>query len=262
MRYPAQPMPQQECRCRALRIPCLTWAASLGLALATGCNNAPPAKDIPQEAASSTTTGATTPTTSAPTASTGTVAAVDAGAPSTDDAANATPPLATDTWATLATAKKTIVAKYPADVFAKTKLAGESMILTSKLERGLLGEGTGNQKHRFEIEIDWATGTPFEAVRKKFKTYPFPQMFPKGTEDSYVEQPDGFRLTVSGHAGYRVHTGVEGYDEDTVLLAIDPKKTLRFRCTYVGSVMGPEIDEDKQLAICDAVLGALVTAAP
>ena len=229
------------------------------------CNNAPLARDVPQEAAS---TASTTAPTIAPSSSGSVVGAIDAGSASSsnsdDDAAPPTPKLATDKWATVATTKKTIAAKYPADVFPKTKVAADSLTLTSKLERGLLGEGNGNQKHRFQITIDFVAGTPFESVRRDFKAYPFPQMFPKGTEDSYVELADDGcrRLVLGGKGGYRVHTGVEGYNENTSFVEASAKKSLRFRCTYVGSVMGPEIDEDTQVAICDAVLDSVIAALP
>jgi hypothetical protein len=226
----------------------------LGAVTLLACNT-PPAKDAPPGA-----TTTTTSTSSAPTTSASAAASNDAGSTSSEatDAAPAALVISTESWASLSTAKKTLTVRYPAEVFTKTKLAGESILLQSDLKRGLLGEGTGSKVHRYEIEIDWATGKPFDALRKKFQTYPFPQMFPKGTEDSYTElEGEGFRVTVAGHAGYRVHTGVEGYNEDTVLLDTGDKKTLRFRCTYVGSVMGPEITDDRQVAICDAVLASL-----
>jgi hypothetical protein len=232
-----------------------SWWCVATCSLIVACTT-PPAKDTALGASSQT----IATTSAAPSITASTIAGVEAGIAPIASADAAPPPVAvsTESWATLATTKKTLVARYPADVFTKTKIAGESILLQSDLKRSLLGEGTGNKVHRYEIEIDWVTGTPFEAVRKKFKTYPFPQMFPKGTEDSYTEiEGEGQRVTIEGHVGYRVHTGVEGYDEDTVLLASGDKKTLRFRCTYVGSVMGPEIDDEKQVAICDAVLASL-----
>lgn len=170
------------------------------------------------------------------------------------------PPLSTEKWTALSTAKKTIALRYPADIFPKTKVAAESITLLSNLTRQGLADNTAKDYWRYQIQVDLLAGTPFDQVKKLFKAYPFPQMFPKATEASYVEDPSGSRTTVGGHAGYRIWTGVEGYNQETNLLALDDKKTLRFRCTYVGSVMGPEIDDEKQVAICNAVLASLFPA--
>jgi hypothetical protein len=159
-------------------------------------------------------------------------------------------------WASLSTAKKTLSLRYPADVFPKNKVGDDSILLISNLTRGLLGETNG--EHRYQIRVDHIVGTPFDAVKRSFKTYPFPDMFPNGTEASFIAvEGAGDRANIAGHAGYRIHTGVEGYNEDTTFLDVGPKKTLRFQCTWVGSVMGPEIDADKQVEICDAVLASL-----
>ncbi len=224
-----------------------------------GCNT-PPAKETTSKPTPTATTFATS-TTSATAPSASVADANDAGPAPTDEPDTAPPPISTEKWATLGTAKKTIVLKYPADVFVKTKVVGDSIVLLSDLKRGLLGEGNEKDFHRYEIRVSIVAGAPFDTVKKEFKAYPFPQMFPKGTEDSFDEQSgSGSRATIGGHAGYRVWTGVEGYNQETTVVAIDAKKALRFQCVYVGGVMGPEIEEDTQVAICNAVLGSIFPA--
>lgn len=234
-------------------------ALTAGLVL-VGCANPQP-KETTAPSTSATVTAAAPPpaSTTAPLASA--APSVDASGSASVAVPTAPPPLSTEKWTALATAKSTLALRYPADIFPKTKVAAESIVLLSNLTRaGLADDGKKKDFWRYQIQVDFLAGTPFDQVKKLFKTYPFPQMFPSGAEASYAEQPDGLKTTVAGHAGYRVHTGVEGYNEDTSLLAIEPKKTLRFRCTTVGGVMGPEIDEEKQLAVCDAVLSSLFSA--
>jgi hypothetical protein len=230
--------------------------AALAPVLLLACNTPEP-KASPQPAATSeasaTTSASAAPSTSS---SSAVVEAADAGSVSsaTTDAGPAL--LSTAGWASLSNAKKTLSLRYPADVFPKNKIGDDSIALISNLTRGLLGETKG--EHRYQIRVEHIVGTPFDAVKRSFKTYPFPDMFPKGTEASFTAvEGAGDRANVAGHTGYRVHTGVEGYNQDTTFLDVGPKKTLRFQCTWIGSVMGPEIDADKQVAICDAVLASL-----
>jgi len=169
------------------------------------------------------------------------------------------PPISTAGWKTISSTKKTITLEYPPGTFPKTKVGAGSIRLLSNLTRaGLADDANDPQYWRFEIAVELSPGTPFDRVKKKYASYPFPDMFPKGTEASFVSQPGTYeRVKVGGWDGYTVWTGVEGYDAAETFLAIDAKTTLDFTCRYVGDVMGPEIPEDEQTAICGAVLASV-----
>jgi hypothetical protein len=170
-----------------------------------------------------------------------------------------TPPTSTDGWTSIASTKKTITLAYPVATFPEVRVGADAITLLSNLTRaGLADDGNDPEYWRFEIKVALVAGTPFDRVRQGYATYPFPDMFPNGTEASFVAQQGiADRTKINGRDGYYVWTGIEGYDAVETFVAVDTKTTLDFTCRYVGGVMGPEISEDEQTSICGAVLASV-----
>lgn len=144
---------------------------------------------------------------------------------------------------------------YPSNVFPKARTTATGEALESKLSREQLGEGS-QPKWTFSVTITKKPLPRLAAAKADLGNEMFAYLFPDGGVQGDPEESS--ETKVAGRDAYRTHTGVEGYNTDTVFVDAPGGGTLIVACSWVGSVMGPEIDADAQLAACESVWSSIV----
>lgn len=167
-------------------------------------------------------------------------------------AAPSPPPVPSD-WAHYTHARLGVRFAYPKTTFRVSETA-TSVTLASALARDELGGDPHPKKWIYGLRI-FARDLDVMATMKKEAESFYDMAFPKGV---FNEQNGSIVKTrLLGLDGYRLTSGVEGYNSDEIFLARGPKATLVIRFDTVGDIMGPTPTEDEQRRVFAILEGSM-----
>lgn len=145
---------------------------------------------------------------------------------------------------------------YAAKLFPRVRaLAGGGEMLESNVSADELGGDPKPGKWTFSVTLTKKPTTRLAAARADQGKEMFAVLFPDGGPTGDPEE--SVAIQVAGRDAYRTHTGVEGYNTDTVYVDAPGGGTLIVSCKWLGSVIMSSLDADVQLKACEDVWNSI-----
>ena len=155
------------------------------------------------------------------------------------------------TWAAYRSAKLGVGFSYPKEVFKLAETPAQ-VVLASTLSRDMLGGDPKPRKWTYGARILVSPLAPERYLARHYKAF-HASAFPGGT---FKETESITAEKVAGRDGYRLWSGIEGYNERVVVLQ-KGKGSVALHFRTIGSVMSPPIPEDEQVKVFDQLLASL-----
>jgi hypothetical protein len=238
----------------------IVFMVGVALAASSGCApSTPPSPLAPVASAATTAPGLVTPP--APSASGAPAAPVASAAPSAPASATAeeepaAPPrdlTVPRNWTRYTHKRLGLSFAYPKATFRLTETT-EGLKLQSTLSRDELGENPKPEKWFYEMTVRTGHADVIAVLKKDLAVW-YDMAFPKGVFD-----PDNGsirRTRLAGLDGYRLSSGIEGYNTEVLILARGPKTTLVIAFSTIGDVMGPDPTSEEQNRVFAIIEGSM-----
>lgn len=154
-------------------------------------------------------------------------------------------------WTPYRSPKFAIAFSYPKDVFRLAETSTQ-VVLASTLSRDELAGERKARKWTYGARILVSPLSPERYLARHYKAF-HADAFPGGV---FKENESVTAAKVAGREGYRLWSGIEGYNERVVVLGRGAGSVaLHFRT--IGSVMSPPVPEDEQVRVFDQLLASL-----